>query len=319
MAKTIKFNLICDGNPVRTLEDLIDNFVIEDVVEYFNNKLLQRWLSVRGYEETLEKVEGIKTTDTLEVVKELVEIFQVDDDPVSIEENTYIFQYNKERQLLMEEYEKKGFKVTSIINNYHSGYIQLVNCIIENKDNIAQIKAAVKEINDKYPVLFELSYRELFFTLLENAPLAIFVMIMNENMRKKYLPLSTTIEDENLAANCVLSVFGSSDNEQSICSADKQIMYESICALIKDEKSLTEMLGENLKIFAGATNAYWKDVETKNKKYMILNMKNGNYVRNAGLSGGDLNSLDTNGKFVILDGIDYKSNSDSDRLLYMEV
>ena len=39
MAKTIKFNLICDGNPVRNLEDLQNNFSIEDVLNYYSNKL----------------------------------------------------------------------------------------------------------------------------------------------------------------------------------------------------------------------------------------------------------------------------------------
>lgn len=55
MAKTIKFNLICDDKPVRTIEDLQNNFSIEDVLSYYNNKLLQRWLEVRGYTEELER------------------------------------------------------------------------------------------------------------------------------------------------------------------------------------------------------------------------------------------------------------------------
>lgn len=42
MAKTIKFNLICDGNPVRNLEDLQNNFSIEDVLNYYSNKLYQK-------------------------------------------------------------------------------------------------------------------------------------------------------------------------------------------------------------------------------------------------------------------------------------
>lgn len=36
MAKTIKFNLICDGFPVRTLEDLQNHFSVEDVLTYYN-------------------------------------------------------------------------------------------------------------------------------------------------------------------------------------------------------------------------------------------------------------------------------------------
>lgn len=49
MAKTIKFNLICDGFPVRTLEDLQNHFSVEDVLTYYHNRLLHRWLTVRGY------------------------------------------------------------------------------------------------------------------------------------------------------------------------------------------------------------------------------------------------------------------------------
>ena len=59
MAKTIKFNLICDEKPVRTVEDLQNNFSIEDVLAYYRNGLLTRWLKVRGYTEELEKVNAI--------------------------------------------------------------------------------------------------------------------------------------------------------------------------------------------------------------------------------------------------------------------
>ncbi len=55
MAKTIKFNLICDNTPVRTIEDLQNNFSIEDVLNYYRNGLLCRWLKVRGYEEELKR------------------------------------------------------------------------------------------------------------------------------------------------------------------------------------------------------------------------------------------------------------------------
>ena len=59
MAKTIKFNLICDDKPVRTIEDLQENFSIEDVLKYYQNGLLLRWLEVRGYEAEYKKVSEI--------------------------------------------------------------------------------------------------------------------------------------------------------------------------------------------------------------------------------------------------------------------
>ena len=71
--------------------------------------------------------------------------------------------------------------------------------------------------------------------------------------------------------------------------------------------------------FAGMTDGYWKDLEPKGKRYMIISMENGDYVRSAGHSGGDLSSSDILNKFVIVDGVDYKSNSNTHKLLYMEV
>lgn len=89
MAKTIKFNLICDNKPIRTIEDLQNNFSIEDVLAYYNNQLLHRWLEVRDYKEELEKVRAITVDKPVEVVKELIKIFRVISDDKKIEEGVY--------------------------------------------------------------------------------------------------------------------------------------------------------------------------------------------------------------------------------------
>lgn len=44
MAKTIKFNLICDGYPARTIEDLQDHFSVEDLLDYYEKGLLAKRL-----------------------------------------------------------------------------------------------------------------------------------------------------------------------------------------------------------------------------------------------------------------------------------
>lgn len=71
--------------------------------------------------------------------------------------------------------------------------------------------------------------------------------------------------------------------------------------------------------FSGVTDGYWKDLEPKGKKYMIIIIASGDYVRSAGVSGGDLSYADIFEKFVIVDGIDYKSNTETHKLCYMEV
>ena len=80
MAKTIKFNLICDNKPIRKIEDLQNNFSIEDVLAYYNNKLLHRWLEVRDYKEELDKVRAITVDKPIEIIKELIKIFRVTSD-----------------------------------------------------------------------------------------------------------------------------------------------------------------------------------------------------------------------------------------------
>ena len=74
MAKTIKFNLTCDGKPIRTLEDLRNNFSVEDVLPYYQNGLLQRWLDVRGFTDELNAVNAISSRDEIEIIKSLVKI-----------------------------------------------------------------------------------------------------------------------------------------------------------------------------------------------------------------------------------------------------
>ena len=78
MAKTIKFNLILDNYPVRNIEGLQEHFSIEDMLKYFENGLLLRWLNVRGYDEQYALVKNIdKSLEKKEIVKELVKIFEV--------------------------------------------------------------------------------------------------------------------------------------------------------------------------------------------------------------------------------------------------
>ena len=58
--KTIKFNLVCDNHQIRTLDDLRNHFSVEDVLQYFRDKVLEKWLTVRGYTDELEAVKNIE-------------------------------------------------------------------------------------------------------------------------------------------------------------------------------------------------------------------------------------------------------------------
>lgn len=312
MAKVIKFNLICDDKPIRNIEDLQENFCIEDVLKYYQNGLLLRWLDVRGYAEEYKKVTEIEETELLGVAKALIKIFDIEADEKKVEQDIYMIQFLDERKQLCELYRQSDFKVKNIIDDYRMGYQQLVDDIIANSDDIAKIKVDISEIMSNYKWAMDLNHRELFKSLYENRLiLAIMCLLMHEQARKYYLPVRKN--DEKIE-NAVTDT-GTSKEEDKL---DKKDMYDNICSIFQ-WTNYKDYLGDNLKSFQGATDGYWKDLETNEKKYMVISMSNGAYVRSAGEKDGDLSSGDVKNKFLILDGIDFKSNYSGYELLYMEV
>lgn len=314
MAKTIKFNLICDDKPIRTIEDLQENFSIEDVLKYYQNGLLLRWLEVRGYEAEYKKVSEIKEIEALEIVKELIKIFDVEADEKKVEEGVYMLQFLEKRKKLCEAYKQNGFKVRGIIDDYQTGFKQLIDDIIENPNDVARIKANIAELMSEYKWAMDLNYRRLFLDLQYISPLAIMCFLMNNEARKYYLPMPYLEKDDSE----ITYYFDEDVDVYKYVYDDTSEMYDNICSMI-NRRNFISKLGDNLHVFAGVTDGYWKDLETRGKKYMIISMGSGDFVRSAGLQGGDLSSRDIENKFLIVDGIDYKSNSSSRQLLYMEV
>ena len=302
MAKTIKFNLICNDYPVRTIEDLKNNFSIEDILEYYHNGLLKKWLQVRGYDEYFTKVSEIHSSSNIDIITELIKIFELESDDSKIRESISILEYIHERKELLQEYKSENYKINNIINEYHKGYDEIINDIINNKDDMARIKANIKKIELNYMEIYKFDFHQLYYLLQKEAPMAIFAILMNDNMRDYY------IDEENTGKNRYLTSGNLS-----------KVINEKIISLVSNKTDLKEKLGDELKTFKGDTEAYWKDIEPKDKHFMIIDMRDGNYIRNSGCFGEEISSSDVNGKFLILDGIDYKSNNKYQELLYMEV
>lgn len=347
MAKTIKFNLICDEKPVRTLEDLQNNFSIEDILAYYDNKLLHRWLDVRGYLNELEKVSDISSNNHLEIIKELIKIFNVTYNEKKVEETVYILEYLEERKQLIKKYNEDNYISEKIINDYKKRYATLILGIINNPNDIGLIKANILEITENYKWALDLNHRELFWALRYKSVLAIMCLLMNTHSRSYYLPINkstakqlseTIVDSVKSITNFASYLFQLSNYQNEIVSPnerkgllikneedideqmneDKALMYQEICNIIQ-ETDFIEKISGNLFSFSGITDGYWKDLEPRGRYFMIISMGEGDYVRSAGVSGGDLSSLDVTNKFVIVDGIDYKSNSSTRKLLYMEV
>lgn len=292
MAKTIKFNLILDNYPVRNIEGLQEHFLIEDMLKYFENGLLLRWLNVRGYEKQYAAVEAIdKSLDRKEIVMALVKIFEVVEmDVADIEKAIGILTYLDEEKELNAIYKENAFSKKQIVDDYHSGYAALVMHMEENKDNMAMLKADAIQMEREYFGLFELNHYELYFRLVETAPKAIFAILTRDAFRKFW------IGDE---ANAKI--------------------YTSVKTALLATAKAKEILGDDLKIVKRNTQAMWDPIERPEVKLMVISIVAGTFIKNAGNFSEKLGNTDVNDKLVKFDGLEYQCNNESYELLYMEV
>lgn len=188
MAKTIKFNLICDGHPVRTLDDLREHFSIEDVLAHHKSGMLARWLEVRGYEKELAEVSNVEIFDRTNAAKRLVQIFRIEDNPERIEMIAQILDYEDLRIQQNQHYLNNACEVERIFREYITSYQEWKKKLAEDKDSPALLKAGIVDLTQKYMPVFELDYRSLFYFLEENAPIAVFYMLAHDCLRTKYVP-----------------------------------------------------------------------------------------------------------------------------------
>lgn len=325
MAKTIKFNLICDDKPVRTTEDLQNNFSVEDVLDHYNSKLLHRWLEVRGYTKELEAVSAINSSNSLYIVTELIKIFDVATDKDEIEKSVYMFQALEDRKKACATYEKENYETTRVVDDYAANYLKLVNEIIDNPNDIALIKANIASIVKHYPLMLELNHRDLFYKLAPKSLLAIMCLLMNEKTRSYYLP-KTKKETTNSYCDLPLTTSFFEWNDQEKAWRNPSNLVSAIRYMLSEFSSSDsdfKLLGVHLKHFYGDTSDSWRNIEPEGKKYMIISIYDSRYnsVRSADQSDDENGFAPdlVNNQFLIVNGIDYKSCTNQGYVYYMEV
>lgn len=305
MAKTIKFNLICDGHQVRTLEDLRNHFSIEDVLQYFRDKVLEKWLCVRGYNEELEAIQQISASSPYDIIKELVSIFKIESDIDKIEYSTSIITYRESRILADKKYDEKSLKSDSLYSEYFQRYDELIDDIIQHPTEKNRIQAVLSEIESQYAWIFKNDYRNFFYMVREISPLAILCLLMNQFTRKFYIFDEEVPSDDSLLFN-----------------RDVKEMYSWI------EKSFSktdyiESLGDNVVKKNNETGSRF--VSLTQKKCLVIKLQmSGNRKNECGISSYADNEHfltpdSINGKFLIMEGLQYQSENRGNTLYYIEL
>ena len=198
-----------------------------------------------------------------------------------------ILKYLEEEKELNAIYKENAFKENQIIDDYHSGYDALIRHMEDNCDNIAVLKADAIELERKYFGLFRLDFKAIYLRFEESAPKAIYTILMRPDLRKFWLNEESKYIYERLVKNILLNA--------------------------------KDILGDDLKIVSRNTQAMWDPIERKEVKLMVISIKTGTFVKNAGEFSEKLGSEDVNGKFLLFNGLEYQCNDESFELLYMEV
>ena len=186
MAKTIKFNLSCDGYPVRTLEDLREHFSMEDMLEYLNNGMLARWLDIRGYAAEKKQVEQITADNDRDRLWALVNIFDIDADQKEVAERAQQLDWKNRQKALSAAYQASGESRQQVLDDYFAGYENAVKTILENPDDYGIIQAAVADIDEHYRAIFDKGYMQLLLDIHEVSPLGAITLLTRPHMREVY-------------------------------------------------------------------------------------------------------------------------------------
>ena len=301
MTKAIKFNLLLDKYPVRDLEDLKTHFNLDDLLVAYHGQVLHRWLEVRGLITELSLLNEIKSNDELLNASALCKLFHKTLSREAIQQAVYPFEFRQQQQHRLERLASQQFKRNEVIKSYHGGYTKLCGEMLEECINYPFLKAAVNTLWADYADLFRVDFNRFFDEFIEKSPLTLLTMLGEDNYRQSGL-----FTEERKESLFLLKLNKTPEKLSPILSL--------LSALFG-----TLTTPSCLQYYSGETDNYWKDLQPKGTKCLILKMEPGNFIRNSGKNGEDLNADAINKQFLILDGIDYKSNNVKHDLVYMVI
>ncbi|MBP5200503.1 MAG: hypothetical protein J6Z82_07625 [Schwartzia sp.] len=291
MAKTIKFNLVMDENAVRNMDGLRENFSIEDLLKYYKNGLLLRWLEVREYQKEAEQVKNLKAVDDKAIIRELAHIFKLEIEDSEIDKSTEILKFLEKERKMNAEYCKDAKDKENILRKYHEGYYSLLlKMMKDDKDNINALKADAVDLERNYKRLFELNSKWVYFKACKTMPNVILSILSMDELRKYW------------------------DEDEAIIESLKKYF-------LVDTSKYADILGGSLKTRNHDTRGSWKIITPSNKEVILLHIAKNAFVRNGDPEDDEEEyaAEDVNGKFLKFHGLQYKCASEKKTLFYMEV
>jgi len=355
MAKTIRFNLQF-GNyeqPIRNIDELRENFNVDLIVEAFQNGLLQRWLEAQNEKDLLVKIneipsEGIE--NNFANIESLCKILIPELSHKDIESAAYPFEFRKREEKRLIGYVEAKLKKDIIIEDYYKGYACLLAQMVENAENYQFIKTATEELTDTYKFLFTLSVVDLYHYMIFDYPLIIFSLLGNQYARELFKArfgfekIYSDVTDADKQKNSFVNRWKNNiaqphlvkcnTEEEKRKIEDSEVFY--LGRSIQDEHKVSDLkppfeyiplkylrYPEYVSFTNVTTNDYWSDnLISKGKKCLVITLDEStppNFINSKPKDDGMLTANDVKNKFLIWDGLFYKSKKKETNLIYMEL
>ncbi|ELV07000.1 hypothetical protein [Brachyspira hampsonii] len=187
--KQIKFNIMSGNVHCRNISDLKENFNIHDVLNAFENGILEKWFLSQKLDDIYNKVLSIdKLASDSQKLESLIKIIYEDENEDFINnicrDALSVIDYESGRKSELENINNFNIEKEKIIDSYFKEYDDLIQHIIDNKKNYDIVKEGVRIISDKFYNIFKYSYVDVFNKFKESRCLfGILSVLANENIR----------------------------------------------------------------------------------------------------------------------------------------
>lgn len=145
----IKFNMDFHGEYIRNLEDLRNNFSVEDILEAYDNGLLVKWLDARYYTDELKQVQAIEAKNVRGVLEELIRIFCPETGQEEIDENLSLYDYLEECRKYREYVNANGLDELAALRKERDSLKQERDKNAKMKTEIAKLRKERDTLNDE--------------------------------------------------------------------------------------------------------------------------------------------------------------------------
>lgn len=320
--KTIKFNLNINNQMIRTVDELITHFNIDEIYELYKSGILQKWLRINHEHDLADELDDIENNENLkETISKILLIFGFDFSETELETHAYMYKSAyRERAFIQHDIESE---YEDVIQSYHQNYNLLKSKLLQyekfakidslsnsfrrslfffkknvKNNNLKEeehstaiselnfVKATVNEIANHSLELFKLNVVNFYHDFIADKPVVIMCCLMNPKLKE-------------------------------ILWSKKQVR-ESLIRLSTDNNML-DKLKPYSKSYTGSTDGMWKYLGDVERSYLVINIGRSCRVGEQKVPDVDYDYKEIDGEYKILEGLLFKSSSTSQYINYIEV